>query len=1212
MADQDLLLHRSHRMEDLADRLADDLRHPRYLPATPVLPQRVVVGSRGMERWLRQRIAERNGICSNVVFHFPQAILDEIVTGLGSAAPEVTVDPWTPAALAWRIVELLERMRSRPELEPVFAYLGDEDARGPGSPLQLRRWALARQAADLLDSYALQRPLWLEAWDRDQPGDGLPEGPVAAWQRALWLEARKSNPLHDPFPLRARRVLQALRTQAPAGPGPLHVFGVSSLPPLFVELFSALASPQSPVSLYLFSPSPDFFADYRTRKTAARGADAASLDDAFESQNPLLTSLGRVSLEMQSVLLDHAPNACESQDSVSEPDRAMSPPGCLLAHLQHDILGLVSMDAMRKLRAQRVLDQADDSVQVHACHGPARQVEVLRDVLLDLFERRHIAPREVVVMTPDVETYAPLIQAVFQQGPDKRRADETWGPDGSPQIPVEIADRSLRSVNALADALLRLLEMAEGRMTAPAVLDLLGLFPVRWRAQLSEEQMTTVQQWTVESGVRWGADAADRDAARQPDDDHNTWLFGLRRLALGVVMEADQELLQTPDGADIVATDGGQWDGAFDTEGSLLFGRFAATVRAIVAHVRALRAPRTVPQWVDAITLACDDLTTVTPSTSWLREQVIESLEALRDEASAFDGEVSLPVIRRVLDGRFDVPRQGDRHVTGAVTVCSLQPMRNVPFRVVCLLGMDDGSFPRPTNDSGIDLTRARRTPGDRDPRDEDRHLVLEALMAARSHFVVLYGARDSHTNAEKPPAGPVADILDTIDLGFSPPAGGSSHEPLAARSHVIVDHGLQPFGAESFRSDERSRPFAGPSFDGRSRALSRALLALRGGSIDPFRDDEELDPPEETAVPIPALIDGLRHPAKLVLRTLGVWIPEQDDGGIDDREPMALEGLAAWQVGDRILRAALEAARTDGGDQAIARACDRERRALAAEGLLPLGAAGRYSAKSHIDDATELVRRSDDASALAGARQLAIDLRIDVDGVGTVSLQGEVGPITLGGDLIALDRTDARASKTLLSAWLQLLAARAQYGDEVKRACLIDLKRKGVWVLQPPETPRELLGDLLALRRLSRRRRIRLADKTSFAVASELHDQDLSVAWVDADKELLEQIIATVADKTWDGEESNGRTDRADRWVQLAWGDTLPFRDGDEVSKEFIRITEEVWRPILSRTAELKAGVDPKPPKEPKPPREPKVAPANDPQGTKPSRRRASKKGAE
>jgi len=326
----------------------------------------------------------------------------------------------------------------------------------------------------------------------------------------------------------------------------------------------------------------------------------------------------------------------------------------------------------------------------------------------------------------------------------------------------------------------------------------------------------------------------------------------------------------------------------------------------------------------------------------------------------------------------------------------------------------------------------------------------------------------------------------------------------------------------------------------------------------------------------------------------------------------MELEGLAAWQVGDRVLRAALEAARTEGGDQAIARACERERRALAAEGLLPLGAAGRYAAKSHIDEATELVRRSEEVSPLAGARQLAIDLRIDVKDVGIVSLQGEVGPITLGGDLIAMDRTDARASKTLLSAWVQLLAARAQYGDEVTRACLIDLKRKGVWLLQPHETPRDLLGDLLALRRLSRRRRIRLADKTSFAAASELHGQRLSVAWVDADKELLEQIVATAADKAWDAEESKSRADCADRWVQLAWGDTIPFRDGDEVSKEFIRIAERVWKPILSGTAELKDGGAPKPPKEPKPPKAPKPAPADAPQRSKPSRKRASKKGAE
>lgn len=176
----------------------------------------------------------------------------------------------------------------------------------------------------------------------------------------------------------------------------------------------------------------------------------------------------------------------------------------------------------------------------------------------------------------------------------------------------------------MADALLRVLEMAEARSTASTVLDLIGLFPVRARAGISEEQMGVVQSWAADAGIRWGADAKDRVDAGQPDDDQNTWLFGMRRLALGLVMAADDELVARPDGGELIASDGGSWGDGLDTEGALLFGRFATMVRTVLSRVKALRQPRILPEWLDALIEVIDAITEVTPETSWLREQVLD------------------------------------------------------------------------------------------------------------------------------------------------------------------------------------------------------------------------------------------------------------------------------------------------------------------------------------------------------------------------------------------------------------------------------------------------------------------------------------------------------------------------------------------------------------------------------------------------------------
>ncbi|MBI4704510.1 MAG: exodeoxyribonuclease V subunit gamma, partial [Deltaproteobacteria bacterium] len=1179
-----IVLYRSHRMEDLAGELVDNLDEA--VPDDPAEPVLVVVGSRGMERWLRLEIATRTGICANVAFRFPQGVLADIADRvLGAAQAAGEADPWAPASLAWTVAELTGALAADPVMAPIRAYVAGE----PAAPLGPRRWSIAREIADLLDAYAIERPDWVQAWRAGRAAhDPATEGPDAAWQRALYEAAASRLAERDPLLVRAQRACDAIRRgDARLVLGPVHVFGVSSLPPTYVDLFQQLAAAAAlDVHLYVFAPSPKYWGDYvLARRRAPAGlldrAAVQRLDAAAQDQHPLLASLGRVSRDMQEILLRHAEGAREPE--VGSADVASGEPPTILATLQRDIVELHGASELRKLAAskEREIGAGDDSLQVRVSHGPTRQAEVLRDALLDLFDRHPaLQPRDVLVMTPDVETYAPLVQAVLGEGLDRPREHasppDRWGWIGAPRIAVEVADRSLRSVNAVADALLRALDLAAGRATASAVLDLLALFPVRARAGLEVDDLPLVQTWVREAGIRWAADAADRRHAQQPEDDQNTWLFGLRRLALGVVMEDDGSVVHLASGDDAVVPCEGGTSGASRDEdlaggACLAFGRLAAFLRELFARCALLREPRKLDRWISDLRETVDAMTRVGASTAWLREQVADELADLGAQGRSYQGEVSLAVVRRVLEGCFDLPRQGDRPVTGAVTLCSLRPMRNVPFPVVCLLGMDDEIFPRRLAERGFDLTRRRPMPGDRDPRDEDRHLVLEAIMAARAHILIVYGGRDPQTNEERPPCGPVAELLDLVDLSFHTRDGS------APRAHVCVEHALQPFSRAAF-PPVGERPFAGPSYDARACAIAGALAGARRGRIELFPAAGSLDPPEETELDLDDLVRCLRRPAKELLRRLRVHDVDRDVE-IPDREPVELGALESWSIRDRLIGWALAEASL-GADLAAAHADPtRATPRLRAEGALPLGTPGRVWLADTQAEIDYLVAHAAAQTALGGTgpRAIELELRAAQDGSRAVMLKGNVPAVTRDGVLLDIGASDPRNSpRRLIDAWVRLLALQAAQPREGRTALLAGMGTSGPTqvVLRAPADATGELARLLALRAEIVTRVVPLCERTSHALAARLHESAPVEDWTNADAAVLEAACSE-AEKKWDPEwDPYDGAERKDPDNRAVWGDGAPYLDLEgRPCSAFVRRAQLLWGPIL---AALASGEDP------------------------------------
>jgi exodeoxyribonuclease V gamma subunit len=491
---------------------------------------------------------------------------------------------------------------------------------------------------------------------------------------------------------------------------------------------------------------------------------------AGTARHPLLGSLGRDARELQLRL----PSDCVD---THHPAQA-SPPVTLLQRLQADLRDDRAPDG------GFALQPGDRSVQVHSCHGPDRQVEVLREVVLGLLEADPtLEPRDVLVMCPDVEAFAPLVSACFGL------AD---GPDAHPgqRLQVRLADRALRQVNPLLDTVSQLLELADSRATASQLLDLLAGAPVRRRFDLDEADLERLRELVVRSGVRWGLDGAHRAPFHLDGFPQNTWSAGLDRLLLGVAMSgAEHEWLGTALPLDEV-----------ESGDVARVGRLAEFVERVAAVLAGLTGQQPLDRWVAVLQDGLDALTLVTGTDEWQGTQARAELAAAVRAAGPHATTVALGLadVRGLLAERLRGRPTRANFRTGTLTVATLVPMRSVPHRVICLLGLDDGAFPRAGVPDGDDLFARDPLVGERDPRSEDRQLFLDAICAATEHLVVVHSGADERTGARRPPAVPLGELLDAVAATAGPEALGQ----------VVVRHPLQPFDPRNFAGSE---PF---SFD--------------------------------------------------------------------------------------------------------------------------------------------------------------------------------------------------------------------------------------------------------------------------------------------------------------------------------------------------------------------------------------------------------------
>ncbi|HKO88902.1 MAG TPA: exodeoxyribonuclease V subunit gamma, partial [Burkholderiales bacterium] len=850
-----LHIFQSNRLEILADDLERRLREAR---GTPLATQTIIVQERALSRWLSLSLAERFGVAANIAYPFPAAHLWSLFGRVLKDLPAES--PFDPAVLRWHCMKWLESAEAarHPRLQPVLA----------GGTL--RRHEFAQRLAALFDRYLVYRPDWIDHWHAGK-SHGLGEDEV--WQAALWREIAAATPAT----MRAHPAERFFATLADnesacaALPRHLHLFALQALPPMYLNMYARLAE-WTEVHLYALNPCEQQWGDIvRRREQALKLAQAGEgIDLHLEIGNNLLASLGRHGRAFF--------DALSGLSAAEESDYRRNEATTLLALLQNDVLDLHEREETQALAIN------DHSVQVHVCHSAMREIEVLHDRLLDAFQRDpSLRASDVLVLVPKIENYAAAIDAVFATAPPQRR------------LPYVIADRPPQKGSAVLRSFMQLLRLPETRLEAESVLSFLEEAPIARRQSIVSDDLPLLRQWVRETGIRWGYDEAARAALDLPAVREHSWGAGFDRLMLGYAM-AEEEL----------------FDGILpyaDIEGGYtqIAGRLKTFVDALAALNDELTQPRSLAQWRNWAerTLArlydCDEA----------EERDAQAIRAaamklaVDAHRAGFEGAVPAQLWKRELAALLESAPFGQIS-SGGITFAALRPLRATPARFVAVLGLNDGEFPGNPPQASFDLMTRHPKPGDRQPRDEERYALLEAMLAARERLYLSYIGRSQRDNAELPPSPVLAEVLETIRRSVS----GSER--------IVIEHPLQPFSR---------RYFNGELFSYASEYVQPGPIAL---SESPFIR-QALPPLEmEPLIELEVLRKFLRNPAEYFLRErLGLRLTAGEEA-LEGSEPFELDALAQWKLCDSVLGHLLQGL-----------SVDSSRTRMRAAGYLPHGYAG-------------------------------------------------------------------------------------------------------------------------------------------------------------------------------------------------------------------------------------------------------------------------------
>jgi len=1032
-----------------------------------------------MRRWLEHQIAERCGICTNIQFPFPQNFFQDLFRNI---SPEAATPKHSDRdVMTWRIMEQLPRLASRPEFATIANYLRSDDR-------ALRNFELSQRIAHVFDEYVVFRPKMILDWDA---------GAGEEWQPILWRELQSQARCQHQAAMRLQLVDALKRGDAPT-PERVSIFGISSLPPFYLSLIGELSA-RCLIHLFVMQPTPAWWGDIRSKRERARTKqpELFEFNEGDTGDNELLAANGRLGRDFLNLIAELTP-AGEREDFTSPAPKSASP-AALLLEIQNDIFELKSQsDAdVRFRQARRPLANNDSSLQIHSCHSAVRELEVLQDQLLDLFQNdADLKPKDIVVMMPDISVYAPFIDAVFGVPENPKH-----------QIPYSIADREVRTRSGMIDTFFRILEILPGRFGASEVLAILESSPVQRHFQIAPAEMETIRVWIDECAIRWGIDAEHRARLGLPTFAENSWRHGLDRMLLGCALRPEKREL---------------FDGILpfdEIEGSSaeLLGNVVEFLERLFSRAIEFGKPRSLSAWqrhlleiIDAF-FAADDA--AQPELNRLRSAISHLGETA--EASQNNEAVALDVVAAQLECWLEDLSSGAGFLSGQLTFCALRPMRSVPFKVICLLGLNDGAYPRHDRPPSFDLVGQHPQRGDRNIRDSDRALFLEALLSARQVFYLSYVGQSLRDNQPLPPSVLVSELLDYVVENFETSA-----------DDFVVRHPLQAFSPRNFQRNGRLFSY---SADNCAAGIVSGKQRLEA---PPFFDGRLSEPEEEwREVEVSRLVEFFSHPPKFFLRRrLGIELP-RDHEQMEDREPFALHSLDRYGIEQTLLDDALDGVEPD---DALAM--------VRASGVLPAGGSGELMFQElcgNVKGFAEIIRKQ-----VAVKTEPAMTVRSEIN---DFVLTGRIDRIR--GDTLLHYRLAKLKGKDFVRIWIEHLVRNL---TEAGPALLFGKEGEEVasYAFPPVNQAREILSDLLAAYWRGLSEPLRLFPRSSWTFADKMFSGK------------KKERARFLAQTEWRGNENdpNSRGEREDAYIKLAFRNTA-----DPLDEEWETISLGVLGPIFS-----------------------------------------------
>jgi exodeoxyribonuclease V gamma subunit len=935
----------------------------------PILQAKtVLVESTGMQHWLNLQLAEHAGIAMNIDYPMPTRFVWQLCRDILGHDKVPMQSTYKREVMLWRIERLLSSDAF--EQQNFEAALIDYWQEESTATAEYKRVNISRLIADTLEQYLMFRPNWLLAWEkgewlltansssvvsRNGSGSSQESNKVAhkheAWQRWIWRELAKEEPNH---PVRLQLLaLEQLHKKSHILPSEVFFFAINTMAPQTLAFFNQIAE-YTQIHFFHLNPCVDYWGDAVSDRILAKQLQQGRIDAWVEQQsiNPLLRNLGQQGKDLFNLLSQSSYYEISAFDTDYPQENSSY---TLLHQIQREILQGEAGDVSQLVDAPKA--RQDDSLVVRSCHSALREVQVLHDYLLQQFSTDDdLSPRDVLVMCPAIENYSPYIEAVFGKSiTELNNVDKQ-------RIPCSIADRNPLDADPLVAAFMQLMSLPDSRFSVTEFLSFVHLPAVMQKYEITTSELDLFAYWVQQSNIHWGLDAEHKSSILGVDkaNDVFTWHWGMSRLLEGF-SHADNDLLIDDK---LLALN--------EVEGQLgvTFGKLLHLLEKLASYGDSLKRPRNMDEWKVFLFAMRDNLfdagsveqyasQTITKTLGQFFEHYQMSLFDKLDSSLASDTETltqrkwSYQTLRQALQHAFTSPDSQNQFMTGQVTFCSMMPMRSIPFKIIAVLGLNDGEFPRQSTFVDMDLVNhLGRQIGDRSRRGDDRYLFLEAILSARTALYLSYQGRGIRDNKIREPSLVLSEFLaylkkyhhfDRVSQqplhpfsinGFL--SAHSNSDNLSQKVQQNFDKGWYRL-MTSLHSVDNTLPPAPPIHSATHELVSPGVPV----TIDELHDKTVITDQNQPLlikqkVKLADLVNFFKKPvAFFANNSQGLWL-DDIESRLSDTEPFIENGLDVYIMKSDFIDCLLECDKLGSSDDEIQAALDAMKRRLMLSGSLP------------------------------------------------------------------------------------------------------------------------------------------------------------------------------------------------------------------------------------------------------------------------------------